>query len=313
MPLVSVLIPAYNGERWLGAALDSALAQTHGDLEILIGDDCSTDGTRAVAEAYAAADPRVRVLPEAGRNLGAPANQVRLHQAARGAFVKPLLQDDLLAPDCVATLLAPLLADASLVLATSKRGLIDAAGARLPDQPWTAALLAADAVLDGTMLGDAMLGGTANLVGEVTTALYRAGVVAPEELWLLDGREYRANGDIALWLKLLAGRAAFYTPRELSWFRQHAGQSSQSPAVIAGGCAEWARLGLAARALGYLAAPEQELAALVRAAQVAGGGLQAAAADPVLLDELTAALRPLLERAGRLQAAPPAAPAPAAR
>jgi glycosyltransferase involved in cell wall biosynthesis len=313
VPLVSVLIPTYNGEPWLGAALDSALQQTHAELEILIGDDCSTDGTRALAEAYAARDPRVRLLPPAAGNVGAPANQVRLHREAHGAFVKPLLQDDLLAPDCVATLLAPLLADERVVLATSKRGLIDGAGARLPDQAWTAALLPDDAILDGTSLGNAMLGGTTNLVGEVTTALYRAGVVAPQELWLVDGREYRANGDIALWLKLLAGRTAFYTPRELSWFRQHAGQSSQSPAVIAGGCAEWARIGLAARGLGYLATPEQELPALVRAAQVAGSGLQAAAADPALLDELTAALRPLLERAGRLQAPQPAAPAPAAR
>ncbi|WP_354698445.1 hypothetical protein DSM112329_04125 [Paraconexibacter sp. AEG42_29] len=313
MPLVSVLIPTYNGERFLAAALDSALAQTHRELEVLVGDDCSTDGTRALADAYAARDPRVRVLPPLGANVGAPQNQVRLHEAALGPFVKPLLQDDLLAADCVATLLAPLLADERTVLATSKRRLIDAAGDALPDQPWTAALTQADAVLDGTSLGDAMLGGTANLVGEVTTALYRAGVVAPADLWHLGGREYRANGDIALWLKLLTGRQAFYCPRELSAFRQHAAQSSQSERVIVAGCIEWATLGLAARELGYLAAPGQELAALVRAAQVAGGGLQAATGHPDLLDELTTSLRPLLQRAGALQAAPPAAPAPAAR
>lgn len=313
MPLVSILVPTYDGEQYLGAALDSALAQTHRDVEVVVGDDCSTDGTRALAEAYAARDPRVRVLPSLDANVGAPQNQVRLHEAARGAFIKPLLQDDLLAPDCVITLLGPLLADDLTVLATSKRGLIDAAGAALPDQPWTTALTTGDAVLDGISFGNAMLGGTANLVGEVTTALYRAGVVAPPDLWQLADREYRANGDIALWLKLLAGRRLFYCPRELSAFRQHAGQSSQSERVIIGGCIEWATLGLAARGLGYLADPAQELAALVRAAQVAGGGLQAATSHPELLDELTAALRPLLQRAGALQAAPHAALAPVAR
>jgi glycosyltransferase involved in cell wall biosynthesis len=296
VPLVSILVPVYNGERWLGRALDSALAQTHADIEVLVGDDCSTDGSRALAAAYAAVDPRVRLLDDAGRNHGAPDNQVRLHREARGAFVKPLLQDDLLAPDCVATLLAPLLADEQIVLATSKRGLIDAVGAPLPDQPWTMALTTGDAVMDGTSYGDAMLVRTANLVGEVTTALYRAGVVAPEDLWQLGGREYRANGDIVLWLKLLAGRRAFYTPRELSSFRQHGAQSSQSPAVILGGRLEWARLGLAARAHGYLADPGQEHAALVRAAQLAGGALGTAAAHPELLAELTAALTPLLAR-----------------
>lgn len=310
MALVSILVPAYDGERWLGAALDSALAQTHPHVEVLVGDDGSTDGTRELALAYAARDARVRVLPDAGGNLGAPANQVRLHRAARGPFVKPLLQDDLLAPDCVRTLLAPLLADPEIVLATSKRGLIDAAGAPLPDRPWTTALIDRDAVLDGTSLGDAMLGGTANLVGEVTTALYRAGVVAPEELWHLGDHEYRANGDIALWLKLLAGRRAFYTPRELSWFRQHADQSSQDEAVVVGGAIEWTHLGLDARALGYLASVEQEHAALVRAAQVAGGALERATTLPHLLPELTGGLQPLLERIDALRRA---APAPAAR
>lgn len=309
MTLVSVLVPTYNGERHLAAALDSALAQTHTELEILVGDDCSTDGTRALAEAYAARDERVRVLAALPHNLGAPLNQERLHEAARGAFVKPLLQDDVLHPECVATLLAPLLADERVALATSKRGLIDDAGGPLPDQPWTAALTAADTLLDGTSLGDAMLGGTANLVGEVTTALYRAGLVEPADLWQLGGHEYRGNGDIVLWLKLLAGRLAFYTPRELSLFRQHGGQASHRPEVVIGGCVEWARMGLAARALGYLADPAQELAALVRASQVAGGGLQAATAHPPLLAELTDALRPLLERARTLQAPPPAVPA----
>lgn len=296
MPLVSILIPVYDGEPFLARALDSACAQTHQDIEILVGDDCSTDGSRALAEAYAATDPRIRVLETAGRNLGAADNQLRLHQAARGAFLKPLLQDDLLAPECVATLLAPLLADDRIVLSTSKRGLVDAAGARLPDEPWTAALTAQDATLNGTSYGDTMLAGTANLVGEVTTVLYRAGVVAPEELWRLGGHDYRANADIVLWLKLLAGRLAFYTPRELSSFRQHASQSSQSPAVMLAGRIEWARMALAARTHGYLRDPAQEHAALLRAAQLAGGALPAAAAHPELLADLTAALTPLLAR-----------------
>jgi glycosyltransferase involved in cell wall biosynthesis len=301
MPLVSILVPAYNGERFLGVALESALAQTHREIEVIVGDDGSTDATLALARSFAARDGRVRVL-EAERNLGAPANQVRLHHAAAGAFVKPLLQDDVLAPDAVQRLLAPLLQDDAIVLATSKRGLIDEHGAALPDVPWTRALVSQDAVLDGTSLGDAMLTGTANLVGEVTTALYRAGVVAPDGLWHLGGEEYRANGDIALWLKLLAGGKAFYTPAELSWFRQHAQQASQDAEVILGGQLEWARLALEARTYGFLSDPAHEEAALVRAAQVAGQGLPAAVARPDVLDTLTGALSRLLARVDQLQA-----------
>ncbi|MCW3014140.1 MAG: hypothetical protein JWO02_1232 [Solirubrobacterales bacterium] len=301
MPLVSILIPAYNGERFLGAALDSALAQTHVEIEVIVGDDGSTDATLELALVVAARDRRVRVLA-AERNLGAPANQARLHHAARGTFIKPLLQDDVLAPDAVARLLEPLVRDDAIVLATSKRGLIDAAGDALPEAPWTHALLAQDAVLDGTALGDAMLAGTVNLVGEVTTALYRAGVVAPEDLWHLGGDEYRANGDIALWLKLLAGARAFYTPAELSWFRQHTEQASQDAEVILGGRLEWARLALEARPYGFLADPGHEHAALVRAAQVAGQALPAAEGRPELLEPLTGALSRLIARVDELQA-----------
>lgn len=300
-PLVSILIPAYNGERYLAAALDSALAQTHPALEILVGDDGSTDGTAAVADGYAARDPRVRVL-RTERNLGAAANQVRLHEAAAGLFLKPLLQDDLLEPEAVQRLLAPLLADPAVTLATSKRRLIDAHGAALPEQPWNRALVTSDAFIDGTVLGDAMLTGTANLVGEVTTALYRAGRVAPADLWHLGGRGYRANADIALWLKVLAGAKAFYTPVELSAFRQHGEQASQDPEVVLGGQLEWARLAYEARAYGYLRDPAQEQAALVRAAQLAGLALPAVSDRPEQLDELTAALTRLVARVDELQA-----------
>jgi glycosyltransferase involved in cell wall biosynthesis len=61
-PLISVIVPTYNNERTLGMALDSILAQTHRSLEVIVVDDASTDGTKAVAQRYAVHDPRVRVI-----------------------------------------------------------------------------------------------------------------------------------------------------------------------------------------------------------------------------------------------------------
>ena len=301
MPLVSILVPVYNGDRFLADALGSALSQTHADIEVLIGDDCSKDRSLAIAEAIAAADPRVHVLP-AERNLGASANQVRLHEAANGEFIKPLLQDDRLAPDCVARLLAPLLGDPQLVLSTSKRGLIDERGAALPDAPWTRALSDGDVVLDGHSFGDLMLRSTTNLVGEVTTAIYRAGIVAPEDLWELSGHSFHANADIALWLKFLAHGGAAYTPAELSWFRQHDAQSSRDPRVVIRGALEWTRMPLAARSAGFLADPVHEREALLRAAQVAGAALGAAAVDPDRLAALAAGIDGLRARVALLDA-----------
>ena len=84
MPTVSVIMPAFDAERYLHAAVDSVLRQSFSNLELLIVDDGSTDGTLAIARGYAAHDPRVRVLqqenagPGPARNTGFRAAEGRL-------------------------------------------------------------------------------------------------------------------------------------------------------------------------------------------------------------------------------------------
>jgi glycosyltransferase involved in cell wall biosynthesis len=93
-PLISCIVPVFNGERYLREALDSILSQTYRPLEILVVDDGSTDGTAALVAGYG---DRVRSLfqPNAGqaaaRNLGL--------SEARGEFVAFLDQDDLWHPE----------------------------------------------------------------------------------------------------------------------------------------------------------------------------------------------------------------------
>jgi hypothetical protein len=104
-PLVSICVPAYNGARFLRECLDSALAQTCADFEILVVDDSSGDNTAALARDYARRFPRVRVHVNE-RNLGLVANWNRCVELARGAWIKPLFQDDRLEPECLARMLA---------------------------------------------------------------------------------------------------------------------------------------------------------------------------------------------------------------
>lgn len=59
---VSVIVPVYNGEAYLAKCLDSILAQTYSDMEIVVVDDGSTDGSGSMADNYAETDSRVRVL-----------------------------------------------------------------------------------------------------------------------------------------------------------------------------------------------------------------------------------------------------------
>jgi glycosyltransferase involved in cell wall biosynthesis len=94
--LVSVIIPAYNAQLTLDETLRSVRAQTHRDLEILVIDDGSTDGTVDLALRHAAEDGRVRVLRQANGGVAAARNY-GLAQA-RGRFLAPVDADDLWRP-----------------------------------------------------------------------------------------------------------------------------------------------------------------------------------------------------------------------
>ncbi|MDO9457474.1 glycosyltransferase [Nocardioides sp.] len=78
-PRISVVLPVYDVEAYLPACLDSVLASTWGDLEVVVVDDGSTDGSGVVADDYAARDPRVRVVHTGNRGLGAARNEGLRH------------------------------------------------------------------------------------------------------------------------------------------------------------------------------------------------------------------------------------------
>jgi glycosyltransferase involved in cell wall biosynthesis len=105
-PRVSVVIPVYNGERHVGAAIESVLAQTAPAFEVLVVDDGSTDGSAAVAARYA---PRVQVHSQ--ENAGAGATRNRAIELARGDMVAFLDADDLWTPSKLELQLAAMAAE----------------------------------------------------------------------------------------------------------------------------------------------------------------------------------------------------------
>jgi hypothetical protein len=91
---VSVVIPVWNGERYLAEAVESVLAQTHTDFELIIVDDGSTDGTAQIAESYARRDPRVRLVRQPNQGVAAARNTGL--EVARAPWVACLDHDDLM-------------------------------------------------------------------------------------------------------------------------------------------------------------------------------------------------------------------------
>ncbi len=99
-PTVSVAIPTYNRADKLRRAVWSALGQTHGNLEVVVSDNASTDGTSGLLSELAAADERVRVVRQPV-NRGMVANLDAVARLAEGEHVMLLSDDDWLAPRCV--------------------------------------------------------------------------------------------------------------------------------------------------------------------------------------------------------------------
>lgn len=240
-PLVSVLVPTYNGERFLDETLLSVRRQSYRNLEILVRDDGSTDGTLEIAHRNAREDSRITVI-ESEQNAGGRANYISLAKLATGEFIKYCNQDDLLHPNCVETFVAAFKANSEVTLATSARTLIDANGKELPPTGYSTPMVQQDAILDGKKIVRYVILNTINQIGEPTTAMYRNGVVDPDDMFCFGGRQARLNGDVALWLKLLSQGDLSYTRAPQSSFRIHENQISTSIRARVYGALEWAYL-----------------------------------------------------------------------
>ncbi|MCW2973068.1 MAG: hypothetical protein JWN72_1341 [Thermoleophilia bacterium] len=230
-PLVSILIPTCDEVDLLRAAVESASNQTYANVEILISDDCSTDATRDLIDEASQADPRIRGWVNAAP-VGRTENYRVLLRAARGEFVKYLDADDLLHADCVERLLAPLLRDERLVLATSKRQLIDLAGDALPDHAYSQAIAPSPRRMPGADLVNLCLRTLANWIGEPSAPLFRRAAVAATTMFEFGGRPFDASADLALWSSLLSRGDAWYEPDPLSSQRVHDAGDETSPAVV---------------------------------------------------------------------------------
>ena len=96
LPLVSIIIPAYNADRFIGETLRSVLLQTCQNIEIIVVDDGSKDDTAAIVGQFAERDPRIMLIQQANAGVAAARNCAIKH--SRGEFVAPIDSDDLWYP-----------------------------------------------------------------------------------------------------------------------------------------------------------------------------------------------------------------------
>ena len=130
IPYVSMALPVFNGERYLGQALDSVLAQRFDDFELIVCDNASTDRTPEICREYTARDKRLRYQRNA-RNLGVAGNFNLGFRMSRGKYFRWAAYDDLLAPQYLEECVARLDAQPSLAVCHSLSARIDADGTQI--------------------------------------------------------------------------------------------------------------------------------------------------------------------------------------
>jgi glycosyltransferase involved in cell wall biosynthesis len=250
-PLVSIVIPAFN-PRFFAASLDSALAQSWRNVEIVIGDDSPGPEIESIARKRAGAVP-IRYERNATR-LRTRGNCIRCFERAQGEFIKFLNDDDVLAPGCVETLLGAFRASPDITLATSCRACIDEFGRAFPDLPATMPILGETRVVAGHSLANAMIVAGLNVVGEPSTALFRKADLVDQApgYFRFDDIEGLGIVDMVTWAALLLRGDAVYFRERLSSFRVHAAQrqhaainSDRAIAGIRSLQAAWLPLGIA--------------------------------------------------------------------
>ena len=125
-PILSVVIPAFNGAETIEQTLSSVLSQSGVDFEVVISDQNSTDGMREKIEPFLA-DPRVRII-DGPEEPGAESNWNHVTQAARGTFIKLLCQDDLILEGVLERQVRILETHPTVVLTACRRNVVSSTG-----------------------------------------------------------------------------------------------------------------------------------------------------------------------------------------
>jgi glycosyltransferase involved in cell wall biosynthesis len=212
-PVISVVIPAFNAAAFLGQAIDSVLAQSVGEIEVIVVDDGSTDGTAAIARSY---DSEVHYVYQTNRGMAGARN--RGLQECRGDLVGLLDADDTWMPEKI-------------------RKQIDALSASPRARVCYTACLVTDRNLEpiavelsprkGSALEDLLLMG--NVVGSISSPLIERRLLA-EVGGFNPGLSHCADWD--LWVRLARKTEFICLPEPLVTYRQHGGNLSRHISIL---------------------------------------------------------------------------------
>lgn len=182
-PVISVVMPAYNMERFVEQAIRSVIAQTFSDWELIVVDDCSNDGTWAILERLAAEDGRILTVRNEA-NVGAAMTRNRAFDLCRGSYVALLDSDDIWYPEKLERQMElARKTDADIIYCSY--GIVDQNGEKICD----------DFIVPGSVSFDAFL---TRAVISCSTALLKRGII---ETYRFGTKYY--HEDLVFWCQIL--------------------------------------------------------------------------------------------------------------
>jgi glycosyltransferase involved in cell wall biosynthesis len=242
-PLVSILMTTYNRPHYFRLALESALAQTYRNIEIIIGDDSTNDDTAKIVREYQKKYSNITYLNEKNPEKPSVAwrgfeNHARVLHAAKGEYVNYLNDDDIFLPEKISCMMNYMRMAKNAVLVTSVRELIDKNGDKLKELPKP--LCEKTTLLKGKDAGRTMLKYGYNFMGEPTTVLAKKNLIG-HSLGEYHEQVLYCNIDLGSWLNICRFGDAVYLPQALSRLRIHENQNQKNMAVNLYSITDWGK------------------------------------------------------------------------
>ncbi|MHC5860777.1 glycosyltransferase [Nostoc sp.] len=238
-PLVSICIPTYNGEKFIGEAINSVLHQTYPNIEIILSDDNSTDITVEIAKLFnQKLSFNFSILEHS--QYGLAQNWNYCISQAKGKYIKFLFQDDLLEPNAIEEMVNLAEQDEEIGLVFSPRTLFTNSGNTVYDSNFLMHHEAKDVhqawstlkpIQSGQqlLLDPNILGSPINKIGEPSTVLIRKDVF--EKVGLFNP-EFCQLVDLEMWLRIMSQYKVGFVDQVLSHFRIHSEQQTRRNAAL---------------------------------------------------------------------------------
>ncbi|ERI90854.1 glycosyltransferase, group 2 family protein [Clostridiales bacterium oral taxon 876 str. F0540] len=243
LPLVSILIPAYNQTKYLKEALESAINQTYSNIEIIIGDDSTNDEVERFVKPYLQKYNNITYFKNDLHEMDyGYKNHVKCLLKSNGEYVNYLNHDDVFDPRKIEIMMKCFMENPNITMVTSVRQPIDINGGKIELKGAFSRLFNNNTIISGREISRYVVTNLINCIGEPTTVLFKKKYLRKGFYGYFNEVKFWGIADVANWFTLLEYGDLVYISDVLSYFRIHPDQSTYMPKVYIEGVLSWGDL-----------------------------------------------------------------------